>query len=121
MKEPKIICKYLPTGEHDSMGHEVTKFFAVTTEFAVGDQVQRHDSIKPITIDGKVNTVEMLDDSWFKILAPISPAVTWEIPDGAEIEIELGYDKWEGFKLRERKDEPEPVTCKVKGQCGHYH
>ena len=57
----------------------------------------------------------------FKILAPISPAVTWKIKDGAEIEIELGYNKWHKFKVKEGEDPFEPVTCKVKGPCGHYH
>ena len=101
--------------------------FAVTTEFAVGDQVQRHDSIKPITIDGKVNTVEMLDDSWFKILAPLSPNVTWEILDGAEIEVSKRiFVKHEDDSSWHKPmgglpHKQEKVFMEVKGPCGHYH
>ena len=106
-----------------------TGLYATTSDFNIGDQAMmtKIESGLPLLFWGeKIVTTEDIEafnkqGHWFKILAPLSPNVTWEIKDGQEIEIELGYDKWEGFKLKERKDESEPVTCKVKGPCGHYH
>ena len=131
MKQPKITCRYLPAkGEIKSrqmIGESVAmemvkrtifpKRFAVTTEFKIGDEiidqdgktfvltkekeVELADAIKklPNDIEGKRN--------WVKKLAPLSPNVTWDIKDGAEIEA--------------KRDGLLGETFIVKGPCGHYH
>ncbi len=108
--------------------------FAITTEFIEGDAVQT--ALDHTVIVDEVKTAKTFygtDGSkynskmFFKILAPISPQVTWEIQDGAEIEVKelcelVKNEKFKSFHgyLPQYKRKGIGVY-KVKGPCGHYH
>ena len=100
--------------------------FAVTTDIEKGDEVNyQHlgkwckdecSGVKKIHIllkqDDGMEYVLRKDEA-FKIIAPISPHVTWEIKDGAEIEVVI----IKGIDIQK----PDEKTALVKGPCGHYH
>jgi len=151
MSESKIYARYLPTGEHDPMGHEVTKFFAVTTDIQEGDDIWwliendgDIDGWHHAKADAFLPKDGMHPDSWgvhpkyygeqvsqdmiavgdaYKILAPLSPNVTWDITDGQEIEIQHQVQLVEGGVWHTMRGGQKPIAVRiaVKGPCEHYH
>ena len=106
--------------------------YAVTTDAKIkeGDQMATHEGLEIAEYDGY--SFDKDGEFCFKILAPISPHVTWEIKDGAEIEVK---ERWEYHDEIEDSEIGEgafhnagypEVKYKfpyliVKGPCGHYH
>jgi len=127
--------------------------YAVTTEISEGDEIWwliendgQIDGWHHARADAFLPKDGMHPDSWgvhpkyygdqvsqdmitvgeaYKILAPISPAVTWEIEDGAEIEVKCQVQLFkDGEWLPLGADKNIPFArkrAKVKGPCGHYH
>ena len=111
--------------------------YAVTTEFTIGDKVIDIDGIEfTLKTDKEIELADAVNKlpygmkegkGWFKILAPISPAVTWKIEDGAEIEVSKriyvkhGDDSHWKLPMGGLPHKQEKVFMQVKGPCGHFH
>lgn len=140
-------------GNKDSHGNKVwvVERYAVTTEFAVGDKVVNSEGKEGLVCVDVVDDCLIVTtgtnkfcskDGWFKKLAPISPAVSWKIKDGAVIEIETmnvsencedpmfclrgchvhdGTCKHPMGEITIKPKLTEEGTIKVKGPCGHFH
>jgi len=106
---------------------KLTKLFAVTQDIEVGDEINYVPDLPHLKkgmvthkITEKYDGDFIMDDGYlmpnngFKILGELSPNATW-VKEGEEIEINEGWDKWEG------PEGIEPVICQVLGPCGHYH
>ena len=82
-----------PPVDNQFMKFQKVERYAVTSEFTEGDEVQTIDGDKVIVAEVKTAKTFYGEDAskynsevFFKILAPLSPHVSWGISDGQEIE-----------------------------------
>ena len=117
--------------------------YAVTSDIEVGDEVMCFTDGNKYKISGYIyhkigrypnkkyweiwderlrEYLKLSRKNCFKVLAPISKNVTWDIPDGAEIEVEprLKEHYLIGGALK-LASKGEVAYYLVKGPCGHYH
>lgn len=122
MSNPTTYLRYLPakakiknrqmTGE--SVAIEAVKRtifpkrYAVTQDVEIGDTLLNFvTGMEFIANTQDLEVISLGGSHAFKILAPISPAVTWEILDGAEIDVEICNQKiYEGEEWFFKHGEP---------------